>query len=249
MTPEVLRLSLENVDFRLPTQVTDDNSVTALKSLVFEPLIRWNPLGQFKPGLFENWEHTSDGRTWHFYIRDDAVFHDGKLCTAADIISYIVGLLESRDYFGMRWSYNRYFSHTTFSAEDDRTVKVESPKPFMDILGILCEFWPSRVDPDGKPVLGTGPFRVVEFYRQSGIGRATLERLMPRHDQGPHVVIATMEPDATKRLRLLRDGEVDAALNLERVDDLNLLDFDDSLRWRSTTSTLSAMWVPFERQH
>ncbi|KAJ3945817.1 uncharacterized protein N0V96_004160 [Colletotrichum fioriniae] len=51
-----------------------------------------------------------------------------------------------------------------------------------------------------------------------------------------------MEPDATERLRLLRAGEVDAALNLERVDDLKLLDFDSALRWGRVTSTLSAIY-------
>ncbi|KAI5365370.1 hypothetical protein Slin15195_G049070 [Septoria linicola] len=52
MADKTLRIALENVDFRLPTQVTDDNSVLALKSLVFEPLIRWQPNGQVEPALF-----------------------------------------------------------------------------------------------------------------------------------------------------------------------------------------------------
>ncbi|KDN63283.1 hypothetical protein CSUB01_07729 [Colletotrichum sublineola] len=242
MTPETLTISLENVDFRLPTQVTDDSSVTALKSLVFEPLVRWQPYGHNKPGLFERWEHSADARMWHFRIREDAVFHDGKPCTATDIITYINGLLDSRDYFGMRWSYSRYFAQTEFTAEDDRTVKVVSSEPFADILDVFCEFWPSRLDKDGKPVLGTGPFRVVEFERKDGIGRAKLQRLNPSRDTSRHIVIALTEPNAAKRLQLLRAGEVDAALNLERVEDFDLLDFDESLKWGRVTSTLSAIY-------
>ncbi|KAF4777625.1 hypothetical protein HER10_EVM0004871 [Colletotrichum scovillei] len=242
MTPEILRLSLENVDFRLPTQVTDDNSVTALKSLVFEPLLRWQPHGHVKPGLFDRWEHSPDARVWHFHIRDDAYFHDNQPCKAKDIVSYINGLLDSRDYFGMRWSYSRYFAQTKFSAEDDRTVKVTNAEPFADIEGVFCEFWPSRIDKNGKPVLGTGPFRVIEFERKDGTGRAALQRLNPMRHGSPHTIIATMEPDAAERLRLLRAGEVDAALNLERVDDLNLLDFDSAFRWGRVTSTLSAIY-------
>ncbi|GKT89568.1 ABC-type dipeptide transport periplasmic component [Colletotrichum tofieldiae] len=242
MTPETLHLSLENVDFRLPTQVTDDNSVTALKSLVFEPLLRWHPYGHVTPGLFDRWQHSPDARIWDFHIRDDAVFHDGKPCTATDIVSYISGLLDSRDYFGMRWSYSRYFAQTKFSAEDDQTVRVVSSEPFADILGVFCEFWPSRIDKYGKPVLGTGPFRVVEFERKDGIGRAKLQRLNPSRHSNPHIIIASTEPSAARRLQMLRAGEVDAALNLERVENFDILDFDDSLKWGRVTSTLSAIY-------
>ncbi|KAI8224690.1 hypothetical protein K4K54_005134 [Colletotrichum sp. SAR 10_86] len=192
MTPETLRISLENVDFRLPTQVTDDASVTALKSLVFEPLLRWQPHGKIQPGLFDRWAHSDDGRTWDFHIRDGAVFHDGKPCTSEDVVSYILGLLDSRDYFGMRWSYSRYFARATLSAPDAGTVRVENPEAFAHVLDIFCEFWP-----DGN---------------------------------------------AAKRLEQLRNGDVDAALNLERVEDLGLLDFDASLRWGRVTSTLSAIY-------
>ena len=109
MTPQTLRIALENVDFRLPTQVTDDNSVVPLKSLVFEPLLRWQPGGLVQPGLFDTWTNSADGRTWHFHIRDDAVFHDGRACTSAEVVAFINGFLNSRDYFNMPWSYARYF--------------------------------------------------------------------------------------------------------------------------------------------
>ncbi|KAH8651442.1 hypothetical protein BX600DRAFT_418683 [Xylariales sp. PMI_506] len=242
MTPEVLRIVLENVDFRLPTQVTDDNSVVALKSLVFEPLLWWQPHGRVKPGLFASWEHSADGCTWRFHIRDGAVFHDGLVCDAQTIVVYINGFLDSHDYFGMPWSYARYFARTTVTAESDRTVRIENPEPFADILDILCDFWPSRIATDGKPVLGTGPYSVSEFERKDGIGRATLQLVQPSRHNGPHIIIATHEPDGAKRLELLRSGKVDAALNLERAEDLDLLTFDPALSWGKVNSTLSVIY-------
>ncbi|KAJ4332428.1 hypothetical protein N0V95_009667, partial [Ascochyta clinopodiicola] len=242
MTPTTLRIVLENVDFRLPTQVTDDNSVTALKSLVLEPLLRWQPGGSVKAGLFNQWSHSPDGTTWHFKTRDGAIFHDGTVCTAQHIVSYIEGLLNSRDYFDMPWSYSRYFARTEIVAKDDRTVRFTSPEPFADVLDILCEFWPVRFAANGKPVLGTGPYEVVEFERENGIGKATLQRVNPSRHGGPHIVIATHEPDGGKRLQLLKDGVVDVALNLERADDLKSIDFNPSLQWGRITSTLSAMF-------
>lgn len=243
MTRETtLRIVLENVDFRLPTQVTDDNSVVALKSLVFEPLLRWQPHGNVKPGLFDTWEHSPDGREWRFHIRDGAIFHDGKPCDAAEVVTYIHGFLHSRDYFGMSWSYSRYFAQTKFTAVDDRTVKVDNPEPIADILDIFCEFWPSRIAKDGKPVLGTGPYRVTEFERVDGIGKATLQLVSRGSHTGPDVITASHERDGEKRLQLLKDDQVDVALNLERADNLDALDFNPSLRWGRTTSTLSAMY-------
>ncbi|KAL3478566.1 hypothetical protein BJX99DRAFT_256462 [Aspergillus californicus] len=244
MASDPLRIVLENVDFRLPTQVTDDNSVVALKSLVFEPLLRWQPYGAVKPGLFDSWEHTPDGRTWHFHIRENAVFHDGKPCDASEIVTYIQGFLHSTDYFGMAWSYSRYFAETSFTAVDERTVKVENTTPIADILDIFCEFWPARIALDEKPVLGTGPYRVSEFERENGIGRAVLHRVEgDPSNPNPNTIIATHEPSGEKRLALLQSNQVDVALNLERADDLSLLDFTDpSLHWRRTTSTLSAMY-------
>lgn len=60
------------------------------------------------PGLFASWENTN-AQDWSFCIREGAVFHDGEPCTADDIVAYIKGFLDSRDYFGMSWSYARYF--------------------------------------------------------------------------------------------------------------------------------------------
>ncbi|KAF3048698.1 hypothetical protein E8E11_007570 [Didymella keratinophila] len=242
MTPITLRIALENVDFRLPTQVTDDNSVTALKSLVLEPLLRWQPGGAVKPGLFATWIHSEDGRIWNFTIREEAVFHDGSLCTAQHIVTYIEGLLTSRDYFDMPWSYSRYFKQSRITAEDDRTVRIANPEPFADVLDILCEFWPVRIAESCKPVLGTGLYKVTEFEHHNAIGRATLQRVNPKRHNGPHAIIAMHEPDGVKRLQLLKDGKVDVALNLERSEDLDLIDFGPTLQWGKVTSTLSAMF-------
>ena len=238
-----LRIVLENVDFRLPTQVTDDNSVLGLKSLVFEPLIRWQPNGEVLPGLFNRWDVSDDHRTWLFHIRDEATFHDGRPCDAPLVVEYIQGFLNSHDYFGMAWSYSRYFAKTKFTADTDRIVRIEHEEPFADLLNVLNDFWPSRIASDGKPVLGTGPYHVVEFERQDNVGHATLELVdAARHPSWPQTIVATAARSGEDRLKLLQSGEVDAALNLERVDDLKLLNFQPSLHWGKVPSTLSVIY-------
>jgi peptide/nickel transport system substrate-binding protein len=242
MTDTILRIALENVDFRLPTQVTDDNSVLAFKSLAFEPLVRWQPNGQVTPGLFASWE-SRGAKDWSFHIREDAVYHDGQPCTANDIVAYIHGFLDSRDYFGMSWSYARYFARTNFQAEGERVVRIQNAEPFADLLNVLNDFWPSRINKQGQPIIGTGPYRVTEFERTNNIGKATLQLVDPAKTPAhPKQVIAVHEPNGEKRLKLLHLGQVDAALNLERVEDLDVLDFTPSLEWGRVTSTLSAIY-------
>jgi peptide/nickel transport system substrate-binding protein len=242
MADTTLRIALENVDFRLPTQVTDDNSVLALKSLAFEPLVRWQPDGVVTPGLFASWEN-HNAQDWTFRIREDAVFHDGEPCTADDVVAYIHGFLDSKDYFGMSWSYARYFARTTFEAQGNKVVRIQNAEPFPDLLNVLNDFWPCRINKLGQPIIGTGIYRVTEFERRDGIGKATLQLIDPAQSPShPKHVVAIHESSGEKRLQLLRDGHVDAALNLERVEHLGVLDFAPSLAWGRVTSTLSAIY-------
>jgi peptide/nickel transport system substrate-binding protein len=78
-----------------------------------------------------------------------------------------------------------------------RSVVVENPEPIADILDIFSEFYICRADAGGRPVLGTGPYRVEAFERGvsarlvSGDGR---------------VVEVRCEADAEARYRLLKAG-------------------------------------------
>ncbi|KAH6674798.1 hypothetical protein B0J14DRAFT_22253 [Halenospora varia] len=240
MALDTLRISLEKVDFRQPTQVTDDTSVLTLKNLVFEPLLKWQPGGLAQPGLFDRWEHSSEGSVWRFHIRTDAVFHDGEACVARHITDFISAILDSRDTFSMRWSYHRYLAHAKFIAEDDRIIRVENPEPIADILDVFTEFYICRVAPDGKPVLGTGRYRVIEFAQEEG--RAVLQHANPngRNCYSPYCIIATAEPSAEKRLNYLFEGSVDIALNLERVEEE--LKFESNFQWGRVTNTLSIIY-------
>jgi peptide/nickel transport system substrate-binding protein len=228
-----LTISLEKVDFLPPTRVTDDTSILTLKNLVFEPLLKWDN-GFVRPGLFERWVRSPDGREWRFFIRQGAVFHDGKPCVAEDIISFIGGILQAVDTFGMKWSYARYLAQATISPEAGNVVLVRNPHPIADILDIFSEFYICRPDADGRPILGTGCYRVEEF--ETG-RRAVLARM----DGGePRRITALAERSAERRYESLQRREVDAALNLERVE--GRLDFDERFTWGKAVNTLSVMY-------
>lgn len=48
----MLTIALEKLDFLPANRVTDDTSILTLKNLVFEPLLRWQPGGRWRPHCF-----------------------------------------------------------------------------------------------------------------------------------------------------------------------------------------------------
>ena len=224
------RIALEKVAFLPPTRVTDDVSVLTLRSMVLEPLLTWRN-GRVGPGLFDRWTSSREGRCWRFHLRPGAMFHDGRPCEIGDVLSFLDAILEARDTFGMKWAYSRYFANTRFTAGPGNSLVAEDPDPIAHIQDVFCEFHLSRPDEAGRPVIGTGPFRVVE----TGEGTAVLESVL---DHGDRLVLEA-EPRAELRLLALRSGRVDAAMNLEHVSDRP--DQDSGLDWLRATSTLSVM--------
>lgn len=228
-----LTIGLEKVDFLAPNRVTDDTSVLTLKNLVFEPLLKWEN-GLVRPALFDRWSHSPDGREWRFTLRENAMFHDGKPCVAADIIGFIADILEAVDTFGMKWSYARYLANAEITADGDAAIRVRNPEPIADILDIFSEFYICRFDADGRPLLGTGRYRVAEY---EALKRVVLARVS---GNGPTHIEALAERSAELRHALLAGGKLDAALNLERIEEK--LTISDQFQWGQAVNTLSVMY-------
>jgi peptide/nickel transport system substrate-binding protein len=229
---DTLRIALERVDFLPAARVTDDTSILTLKALVFEPLLRWED-GAARPGLFSSWTHSPDARDWTFTIRPGATFHDGVPAAPGHVLDFIAGILGSTDMFGMKWSYARYFEGVALAAGPGNTVTLRAPQPFADVLDIFSEFYICREDAGGRPVLGTGPWRVAAFAPGAA---AVLERL---GEGAPARIEATALPQAEARLAALREGAADAALNLERLERQEAA---RGLVWCDALNTLSVMF-------
>ena len=233
-----LTVALDRVDVLPANRVTDNAAILTLKSLVFEPLCRWNN-GRIEPALFARWSCDEAARRWRFRLRRDAMFHDDVKCTAGHIVDYIDGILVSRDMFGMPWSYARYFEGARFTALGQDVLDVETATPFADMPEVFAEFFICREDASGRPLLGTGPYRV-----------AALE---PGHEAalvpvgGGHAITAVAIANAEARLAAVREGsastervrKIDVACGLEQMR--GLPDFGPDLAWARSTSTLSVL--------
>jgi len=125
------------------------------------------------PDLAESWSHDASGKVWTFKIRQGVKWQDGQPCTARDVAftyTYIIA--------------NQMSAFTSYTegiekveAPDDSTAVFTCSKPKANILGMVVPILPqhiwSKIDPrvagtsfqNRPPVVGTGPFRVVEFKR------------------------------------------------------------------------------------
>ena len=229
-----LTIAMEKVLFVPPTRVTDDVSVLNLKALVLEPLLRWRD-GRVGPGLLARWTVSPDGLRWRFELREGAIFHDGVPCRAEHVVAFVTDILRATDMFGMPWSYARYFADATFAVGPGDSVTVETLRPFADMPEVFTEFYPCRTDGAGRPVLGTGPYRVAE----ASDGRAALARI-DRAGPGPERIVALAVPDAGERHATAASGRADIALNLERGD-VRALERDGDLAFVRHTSTMSVI--------
>jgi len=230
----MLTLALERVEFLPLGRVTDDTSILTLRSLVFEPLCRWRD-GRVEPGLLAAWLHEEDGRAWQFALRPGATFHDDRVCTAEDVVEAIATHLRGVDAFGMPWAYGRYLAGARIAAVGPGMLSISTPEPVADLPEILAEFFIMRAASDGTMTIGTGPYRVLDHAPRS---HALLQAVNPA--RAPSRIRLVAEPDPLGRHRMVAEGAVDAATNLERLP--NPRASTAALRWVTAPNTLSVMY-------
>jgi len=130
---------------------------------------------QPEPGLATEWETSEDGLTWTFTVRDDVTWSDGEPLTAADI-AYTYNRVLDGGPEAATWG--SYLSGVTeITAPDDTTVvlKLKKPSAVLPLLPIPIvpeHIWKdvsekevksyANEPKDGQPVVGSGPFRLVE---------------------------------------------------------------------------------------
>ena len=174
-----------------PALSTDSTSGTVLGSL-FDGLTETSWLNdQVEPELAASWEHSDDGLTWTFHLRQDVFWHDGTPFTAADVLFTFNRIIYNDDIEASnRPTFIFRFpdpatgawqeAPMTVTALDDHTVRFALPVPFAPFLrslstgiypkhvlepyvdaGTFSDAW--DIDTDPAEIIGTGPF-VLESY-------------------------------------------------------------------------------------
>jgi peptide/nickel transport system substrate-binding protein len=145
-------------------------------SLNYDYLVRYRASDlQPIPGLATSWSHSADGKTWTFKLRKGVKWQDGEPLTSRDVVftfNYVIKNNLS--------NFSLYTTGITrVVALGDYAVKFTCEKPKATMLQMWVPIVPehiwSKVTPKAAaanfqnppPVIGTGPFQVVEWKHGS----------------------------------------------------------------------------------
>ena len=217
-----------------PRKTIGPNHITTAIGSMFDTLVRLDHKTTPIPGLAESWSVGSDGKTWHFKLREGVEFHNGKTLTAADIIATFSYLNhEASAYVDGKTIIG---SLADIRADGDYVVFTQK-EANADLPTLLAAYgmtiWPAS-DPDidwTKPV-GTGPYKLHAF--EPGV-RILLERNQNhyRDDEGFFDDVELLNiADPVARANALRSGSVDiitrpdpkTAKFIERLDGISIVE-------------------------
>lgn len=146
-----------------------------IAALVYSGLMRAKPDGSLVPDLAESYAISSDGRTYTFKMRKNAVFHDGVRVTASDVLFTVEGAVNPAINSPRRADW----TGVSVSSPDDQTVVFTLPHayaPFLQntTLGILPKHLWEKIPPEEFPFsmlnthpVGSGPYRINRVQSDS----------------------------------------------------------------------------------
>lgn len=197
----------------LPILATDASS-SAINSLVYSGLIRYNKDLILEGELAESWDISPDNLSFTFHLRKGVKWHDGKPLTSADILFTYELYINPDTPTAYAESYKQV---SKAEAPDPYTFKVTYEKPYAPALGS----WGMRILPkhllegaditksdlSRKPV-GTGPFRFIEWKPGE---KVVLEANEEYFEGRPYLkrVVYRVVPDQSTQFLELRSGGLD----------------------------------------
>ena len=188
--------------------------------LIFSGLIRFDSRGLPQPDLAESWGASSDGTTYNFSIRPNAVWHDGQPVTTDDVFFTIEMIKSGGSLFPQ--DIKDLWSQVEVKKFDDKTFQFKLPEPFAPFLdyaafGVLPKHLLETVPADQlantdfnlKPV-GSGPYKFDKLITSGGqiigVGLSVNENYyLPR--AYIEQVVFRYYPDAASAFDAYKQGE------------------------------------------
>lgn len=211
---------------------------TAMPSTqIFASPLRFDDKWQPQPYLAESWKLADDGRSLTLNLRRDALFHDGKPVTSADVAFTVMAIKANHPFVTMMGPVERVDTPDPHTA----IIRMVTPHPaiVLAMSPALCPILPKHVYGDGQDlknhprnstdVVGSGPFRVTEFSPNQ---RIVLERFDKFFLPGkPYLdkLIISITPDATSLMLSLERGDVQMLPFMSVPSDLKRLAGDKNL--------------------
>ncbi|MDP2647753.1 MAG: ABC transporter substrate-binding protein [Candidatus Yanofskybacteria bacterium] len=149
-----------------------------LSALIYSGLLKYNEAGKLIPDLARSYEISSDGLSYTVYLRDNAVWHDGRQVTAEDVI-FTISTAQNPDYT----SHQRVsWQGVEIEKINDFAVRFRLKNRYAQFLNNLTMgILPKHLWEDVKPInfslselnlkpIGSGPFK-FDKLKKDKLGR------------------------------------------------------------------------------
>ncbi|MET3181549.1 UNVERIFIED_ORG: peptide/nickel transport system substrate-binding protein [Variovorax guangxiensis] len=173
---------------------------------------KWNP----QPYLAESWKLADDGKSLTLKLRKDAVFHDGKPVTSADVAFSIMAIKANHPFTTMMGPVEKVETPDAYTA----VIRMSVPHPaiVLAMSPALCPILPKHIYGDGQDlknhprnttdVVGSGPFRVTEFKPAQRIVLERFDKFFLPNRPYLDKVIVNVTPDMASLVLGLERGDI-----------------------------------------
>ncbi|MDC7225682.1 MAG: peptide ABC transporter substrate-binding protein [Spirochaetales bacterium] len=184
-----------------------------------------------QPMLATHWDVSEDKRTWTFYLRDDAVFHDGTPVTAYDV-EFTFEYLPASD---PAWDMVDFY-YESMTVIDDYTIEITMVNPFgmpyppMYWAPILPKhIWEPYKDNfksyENDHMLGSGMYKIKEFKAGQYVWLEANEDYWGGAPGVDEIVFKIYGAEDTRNMAI-QNGEADMVGYLG-ISPLTIEDFED----------------------
>jgi peptide/nickel transport system substrate-binding protein len=202
-----------------PIHATDAYGVRISHQLIFETLVTLGDDLQIAPGVAASWERPAPTRL-RLKLRPGNRFADGSRLDAADVVFTLESLIAPETGSPYGPGLREKIAHV--KAGDPATVEIELSAPYAAILHDLIVPVRSRNAGAEQPLLGSGPFRLLE-QQPSAIVLGRNDAYAGPRPNSARVLFKVVSDENTRILKL-RKGDIDLAVNAVPVDKLALFD-------------------------
>ena len=199
--------------------VNTQGPTLVVASKIYQGLLRYSAKLEPLPELAKSWEISEDKLTYTFHLQENVKFHDGKACTADDVIFSITE-------FATTLSTRARTVFTVIDkavALDPQTVQLTLKKPFDPFMMVFnstgCPIVPKhiyagtdfRTNPANQTPIGTGPFRFAEWQRGNFIRLRRFDDYWKPGQPYLDEIIFRIVPDSQSRALALQTGQAQLA--------------------------------------
>jgi peptide/nickel transport system substrate-binding protein len=221
LNKEVFNFATNQAIPHLDPHGTAANTSFRVTYMLYDRLVNYDRKStEINPMLATKWDISEDGKTYIFYLREDATFSDGTPVTAEAVkYSFTRAIKVGKSAAGQ---FKKVIDENSFEIVNDHTIKITLKKPFGPFLKTLGTVYANIVNPKladhagddlGQQYLsdksmGSGPYVLESWDRGQKLVLKANENYWGGTPTMKQVNIVIIPEPSTARL-MLEKGEID----------------------------------------